>query len=90
MISKTPDLPLDENGNTPLHRAILGRDRFKVNALIKLGANPLQENKAGETPHAMAWRVGFAMSRLNIARQLWLFCDRASGGSDLPKVVRDL
>ena len=90
MTPETPDLPLDEDGNTPLHRALLERDRFKVNALIKLGANPLQENKAGETPHAMAWRVGFAMNRLNIARQLWLFGDRASGGSDLPQVARDI
>jgi ankyrin repeat protein len=50
----------DEEGNTPLHRAIIvARGRQDVARLLrKHGARDDVRNKAGETPRALAQRLG--------------------------------
>lgn len=44
----------DAKGNTPLHFAVKMGARPAVNDLIAQGYDPLQENKAGETPLSLA------------------------------------
>jgi ankyrin repeat protein len=61
LLAKNADPNLrDEAGNTPLHRAVFsarGRDEV-VRLLRKAGARDDVKNKAGETPRALADRLG--------------------------------
>jgi len=46
----------DEEGNTPLHKAVLGGMETQVERLLKHGANPFVRNAAGKTPRDLAER----------------------------------
>jgi len=50
----------DEDGVTPVGRAVFfeREDRDVVQILVKAGGNPDLANNAGETPRALATRLG--------------------------------
>ena len=61
LIGRGADVDLqDEEGNTPLGRAVFSaRGRYDVvRLLLKSGASPDVPNKAGETPRQLADRLG--------------------------------
>ncbi|HSS39791.1 MAG TPA: ankyrin repeat domain-containing protein [Polyangia bacterium] len=61
LIGRGADVDLqDEEGNTPLGRAVFSaRGRYDVvRLLLKTGASPDVPNKAGETPRQLAERLG--------------------------------
>lgn len=48
----------DEEGNTILHRALMGKKNKQAKYLIKQGADIFQRTFGGETPLMMAVRFG--------------------------------
>lgn len=44
-----PNLPDDDDGNYPLHFAVLNKNLALVKALVNAGANPKAKNKSGQS-----------------------------------------
>lgn len=49
----------DENGNYPLHSAVIGNDLNIIKKLIKKKHNPFVQNKLGDTPLHLAVNLGY-------------------------------